>query len=506
MNIKLVTRVVSSLVVVIGVVMLTSVPVAWLMNDDPTAIFNLFISSFITILIGGIFRYLTRKSEIHFGFREGFGIVTFGWLFVSIFGSIPYCLVSKLHWYDAFFETMSGFTTTGATVIGNALNLSNGSQLTFGLLDIPNGLLYWRSMTHWLGGMGIVVLSLAILPTLGISAHQLYNAEVPGPTDDQITPRIATSAKILWTVYILLSIIETILLWSGGMSVFDSWCTTCGTMATGGFSTQPASIGAYNSVYIDTITTFFMFLAGANFVLHYKFLRGKPLMHFKDEEFKFYFFVVFISSVTIAIYLTGTDIEMTSGIIYRNASLLEALRFSFFQVVSIITTTGFATANFNLWPAYCGLLLVVLMFIGGCGGSTGGGIKNSRILLLLKYGVTQVQRRLFVRSIANVRLNKQRIDNSIIHKTLSFFFIFIGIFIFFSLLLCFLGVDDIVTATTASIACLGNIGPGLAKVGPDYTFAWMSASAKIFLAIEMLLGRLELYTVLVIFLPAFWKK
>jgi trk system potassium uptake protein len=506
MNIKLVTRVVSSLTVIIGIAMLTSVPVSWLMQDPLLATYMLFVSSMITIAVGGTVRYFTRKAQMHFGFREGFGIVTFGWLFASIFGAIPFCLVSNLTWYDAFFETMSGFTTTGASVIGNSLILADGTKLAFGLLDIPNGLIYWRSLTHWFGGMGIVLLSLAILPTLGISAHQLYNAEVPGPTEDQITPRIATSAKILWTVYILLSLIQSVLLWSGGMTIFDAVCTTFGTMATGGFSTQPASLGAYNSAYIDMVTTLFMFLAGANFVLHYKFLRGKPLTHFKDEEFKFYFFIILISSVTIAIYLTGSDIVMTSGIVYANASFWEALRFSTFQVTSIITTTGFATANFNLWPAYCGLLLVVLMFVGGCGGSTGGGIKNSRILLLLKYCISQVERRLFVRSLSNVRLNKQRIDNSILHKTLSFFFIFIGIFILFSLLLCWMGVDDILTATTASIACLGNIGPGLGKVGPDYTFAWMSAPAKLLLAFEMLLGRLELYTVLVIFLPTFWKR
>ena len=506
MNIKLVTRIVSSLVVVIGIAMLTSVPVSWMMNDSQMTTYLLFVSSFFTITIGSTVRYFSRKAQMNFGFREGFGVVTFGWLFASIFGSIPFCLISNFNWYDAFFETMSGFTTTGASVIDKTLTLANGANLTSGLLDIPYGLLYWRSLTHWLGGMGIVVLSLAILPTLGLSAHQLYNAEVPGPTEDQITPRIATSAKILWTVYILLSAIQVLLLWCGSMSLFDAVCTTFGTMATGGFSTQPASIGAYNSVYIDMVIILFMFLAGANFVLHYRFLRGKPLIHFKDEEFKFYFFVVLLSSITIAIYLTGSNIVMTSGVTYNNAGFWESLRFSTFQVVSIITTTGFATANFNLWPAYCCLLLVVLMFLGGCGGSTGGGIKISRIQLLLKYSVAQIERRLFVRSLCNVRLNKQRIENSILHKTLSFFFIFIGIFVLFTLLLCWTGVDDIVTATTASIACLGNIGPGLGKVGPDYTFAWMSAPAKIILAFEMLLGRLELYTVLVIFLPTFWRK
>ena len=506
MNIMLVIRVVSSLIVVIGIAMFSSVFVSMAMGDSHIITYRLFFCSFATIAIGGTVRYFSRKTQLNFGLREGFGIVTFGWLFASIFGAIPFMIVSDFYWYDAFFETMSGFTTTGASVIGNNLLLANGEVLDFGLTILPKGLIYWRSLTHWLGGMGIIVLSLAILPTLGISPHQLYNAEVPGPTEDKITPRIATSAKILWTVYILFSLVQTGLLCMGNMTLFESVCTTFGTMATGGFATEPASIGQFNSVYIDVVTTVFMFLAGVNFILHYRFLTGKPLSHFKDEEFRFYFFVTLIAIVTIAIYLVGQDIVMTSGVTYKNADFWTALRFSSFQVVSIMTTTGFVTANYNLWPAYCALLLVVLMFIGGCAGSTGGGIKNSRILLLFKYSFTQIERRLFVRSLSNVRLNKQRIDNATIHRILTFFFIFIGIFITFTLLLCCCGVDDIITASTASIACLGNIGPGLGKVGPDYTYEWLSAPAKLLLAFEMLLGRLELYTVLVIFLPSFWKK
>ena len=506
MNIKLVIRVVGSLLMVIGLTMLTSVPVSWAMDDPSTVVFRLFTSSVIVIVFGGLARYFARNCTGVFGFREGFGIVTFGWLFAAIFGAIPFMLVSYFKWYDAFFETMSGFTTTGSSVIDSSLTLMTGATLKFGLQDIPYGLLYWRSLTHWLGGMGIVLLSLAILPSLGISAHQLYNAEVPGPTQDQITPKIASSAKILWGVYVFLTVIQTILLWSGGMSLFDSWCTAFGTMATGGFSTQQASIGAYNSVYFDAVITFFMFLAGANFVLHYRFLRGKALFHFKDEEFRFYFLVTIISIFSIALFLTGKEIITTEGFKCLNVGFWEAIRYSSFQVVSILTTTGFATADFNLWPAYCALLLLCLMFIGGCGGSTAGGMKNSRVLLLIKYAVYQVERRIFVRSLPNVKLNKHRIDNVVLNRTVCFFFIFMCIFILFTLLLCCFGVNDIVTAASASIASLGNIGPGLGKVGPTLTYAWMTPPAKILLTFEMLLGRLELFTVLVIFLPTFWKR
>lgn len=506
MNIKLVTRVVGSLLILVGIVMMTSVLVSWLMGDSHTVIFRLFTSSAIVIAFGGLVRYFSRNCSVVFGFREGFGIVTFGWLFAAIFGALPYVLVSYFNWYDAFFETMSGFTTTGSSVIDNGLVLMAGAKLQHGLKSIPYGLLYWRSVTHWLGGMGIVVLSLAILPSLGISAQQLYIAEVPGPTQDQITPRIASSAKILWGVYVLFTVLEVIFLSAGGMSLFDSWCTTCGTMATGGFSTQQASIGAYNSLYIDIIVTVFMFLAGTNFVLHYRFLRGKPLFHFKDEEFRFYLFITIFAIISMTLFLKGREIITTTGATISHPGFLESLRYSSFQAVSILTTTGFTTADFNQWPAYCALLLIGLMFLGGCGGSTGGGMKNSRVLLLIKYAIYQIERRIFVRSLPNVKLNKHRITEVVLNRTVVFFFIFVATFVVFTLLLCCLGVNDIVTAFSASIASLSNIGPGLGMVGATSTYAWMSPAAKVSLSLEMLMGRLELYTVLVIFLPTFWKR
>ena len=415
-------------------------------------------------------------------------------------------IISNICWYDAFFETMSGFTTTGASVLDSKLLLFNGETLKQGIADLPNGLLYWRSITHWLGGMGIVVLSLAIIPFLKIGGQQLYNAEVPGPTSDQLTPRIANSAKILWGVYVLLSVVETLLLLPS-MSLFDAWAHTCGTMATGGFSTLQSSVGGFDSVYVDIIITLFMFLAGCNFILHYRALRGKPLFYFKDDEFKLYLFVTCFSTLTIAgaLMYSGSAIMTTAGKSV-DPTLFNSIQYSAFQTTSILTTTGFATADFAIWPTYACLLLVILMFIGGCGGSTGGGMKNSRLLLLLKYSTMQVKRCLFPRSVSNIQLNNIRIKSDTLHKVLSFFFLFIIIFVFFSLALSLYPGIDYATATSASIASLGNIGPGLNMVGPTCTYSWMAPSAKLLLTFAMLLGRLEIYTVLIIFLPSFWRK
>ena len=495
----MVIRVVSSLVAVVGPFMATSVPVSWLMGDPSEVYWALLACSVGTMLTGALLSRMTRGALL-FTFREGFAIVTFGWLFASVFGGLPLYVIGGVHWYDAIFETMSGFTTTGASILDGTLALRDGTVLSSGIADMPFGVLYWRSLTHWLGGMGIVVLSVAILPFLGIGSQQLFHAEVPGPTTDQLTPKIADSAKILWAVYVLLSVVETALLMGGGMSLFDAWCHTCGTMATGGFSTQQASVGGFNSAYIDSVITLFMFLAGTNFVLHFRALRGKPLTFLRDEEFRVYFLLAAVTTLSVTLKLVGGDIVTSGGVELHDIGFFTALRYGSFQVVSILTTTGFVTADFNLWPAYCALLLVVLMFIGGCAGSTGGGMKVARLVLLVKYSVAQIERCVFRRSVSNIRLNRERVDAATLHKTLGFFFLFVGLFVASSLSLCLLGVDDVVTASTASIAALGNIGPGLGKVGAVCTYAWMTPSAKGVLTFMMLLGRLEVYTVLVLFL------
>ncbi len=506
MNIRSVLNVIATLVVVIGLAILTSVPVGWIMGDPGIVILKLFICALIPIAVGiGIYS-ISRTKHYELGRREGFAIVTFGWVAAAIFGAIPFILISDLYWYDAFFETMSGFSTTGASVLDNKLLLYTGKTLQEGIADLPKGLLYWRSLTHWLGGMGIVVLSLAIIPFLKIGGQQLYNAEVPGPTSDQLTPRIANSAKILWGVYVLLSVIETLMLLPS-MSLFDAWAHTCGTMATGGFSTLQSSVGGFDSVYVDAVITLFMFLAGCNFILHYRALRGKPLFYFKDDEFRLYLFITCFATFSIAaiLMISGNPIITTAGkTVVPN--LFNSLQYSAFQTVSILTTTGFCTANFAIWPTYACLVLVGMMFIGGCGGSTGGGMKNSRLLLLLKYSTMQLKRCLFPRSVSNIHLNKSRVDSETLHKVLSFFFLFLMIFVFFSLVLSLYPGIDFSTATSAAIASLGNIGPGLNKVGATCTYSWMHPSAKLILTFAMLLGRLEIYTVLIVLVPSFWRK
>ena len=505
MNVRAVINVISALVVVIGLTILSAVPVSLFMGDSSNDI-SMMVYSAIAPIVLGVLGFFTSKSDSYkLGVREGFGIVTFGWITASVVGALPYIFIENLYWYDAFFETMSGFTTTGSSVLERGLNLSDGTTLLNGIADMSRGVIYWRAMTHWLGGMGIVVLSLAILPFLGIGGQQLYNAEVPGPTSDQLTPKIANSAKILWSVYFFMTVVETFLLRLGGMTLFEAWCHTCATLATGGFSTSQASVAGFNSPYIDSVITLFMFLAGCNFILHFRALRGKPLFYFKDEEFKLYLYITIAASIILTFSLYGKQVITTQGVVIDDTSFLSAFRYSIFQVVSIMTTTGFCTADFNLWPAYSTLILVALMFIGGCGGSTGGGIKVSRILLVIKYSISQVERCLFPRALTNTRIHNERVDTATLHKVMAFVVIFGGLFFFFALCLTAFEID-LKTALSASVASLGNIGPGLEKVGASCTYSWMDPGAKLILSFAMLLGRLEIYTVLVLFLPSFWKK
>ena len=492
MNTKVVLRVVSAILMIVGIAMLTSVPVSWLMGDETHVTTGLLWSSLITIAAGGLGSLVHRGKET-VRIREGFGIVTFSWLAAAIFGAIPFCWITDLSVVDAVFETMSGFTTTGATILNN-------------IEDQPKGLLYWRSLTQWLGGMGIVVLSLAVLPILGIGGMQLYRAEAPGPTADQLTPRIATAAKMMWGIYVLLSLIETVLLMFGGMTLFDAWCHTCGTMSTGGFSTQQASIKAFDSAYIDVVITLFMFLAGCNFVLHLRCLRGQPATYLKNEEFRFYAGLCLFAIVTMA------SIQFFSGL--QGQNLEQIVRQSSFTVVSILTTTGFCTEDYNLWPSYARMFLLCLMFIGACGGSTGGGMKVSRLMILIKFAQAQIYRCFYPHAVTNVRLDDHRVSDDIITRILGFFFIYLILFVAVCLLICLIepglatmsAAGAAETAITASIATLSNIGPGLSGIGPDATYAWMAPQTKLLLTFSMLTGRLEVYTVIVLLLPNFWKR
>ncbi|MHC4884196.1 MAG: TrkH family potassium uptake protein [Planctomycetota bacterium] len=523
MNIHLVVHVLGTLAMVIGAAMLPSLGIALFGETNPeisAGATQAFVTGILICGLGGLtLRYLThRHRRDRITASEGFAVAGLGWILAAGLGAIPMVLCRgiesglspALHFsfIDAYFESMSGFTTTGSSVFGTLAG--DGG---FGAIEaLPRSFLFWRSLTHWLGGMGIVVLCLAILPALRAGGYQMFQAEVPGPTAERLQPRIRETAAILWGVYILLSVAEALLLRIGGMPFFDSLCHTFGTMATGGFSTRDASIGAYsaeaNGLYFEIIIDLFMFLAGCNFLLHFKALHGEPRNYFKDAEFRFYCFVLAagILLITVGLQIAATDTGI--GTSFRQAV---------FQVLSITTTTGFATVDFNLWPGACRILMVLLMFFGGCAGSTGGGLKQVRLMVAFRYIQREMMRLLRPRLFNRIQIGEASIEDrlagNIIGLVLLYFFIFGAAS--FLLLLCLAGTippnadspdGQLVTAVTAVAATLNNIGPGLSGVGATNNFHWMPDSAKILLSLCMLLGRLEVYSVIVILLPHAWRK
>ena len=455
-------------------------------------------ATIVTLCVGLILRFTIKPSEPELGIREGFAIVTLGWVVAAFFGSFPYLFAGifsiegRTSWVEfsfCYFESMSGFSTTGATVLTEIEHLSHA-------------MLFWRSFSHWLGGMGIVVLAVAILPMLGVGGMQLFRAEAPGPQTDRLTPRIAQTAKLLWGVYILLSVVETLLLWLGDMTLFDALCHTFGTMATGGFSTKNGSIAHYNSVYIETVITVFMFLAGTNFALHYRALRGDVKSYFKDTEFRFYCIVVFVGILLISWNIVRFK-NIDGQVPYD--SVWDSIRYAAFQVLSITSTTGYGTADFEMWPALSQFILITLMFYGGCAGSTGGGMKQIRFLLLIKQSGAEIKRLIFPHAILPIRVNDRVVPSEVLTHVLGFFFFFIGIFAIVTCIMSTLGLD-LITAASCTIAAMGNIGPGLGDVGPLDNYAHIATAGKFILSFCMLLGRLEIYTVLILFSSNFWKK
>jgi len=434
----------------------------------------------ITFLSGYGLSEIKSKDE---GLRliEGLGVVSLGWAAISAFGALPFFLSGTLGYLDAYFETMSGFTTTGATVIMN--------------IDIlPKSILFWRSMTQWIGGMGIIVLAVAILPALSIGGMQMFNAESPGPKLDKLKPQIRETAKILYGVYLIFTGAEIILLIAGGMGFFDASCHTFCTLATGGFSTKNASVAYYNSPFIEAVIVFFMFLSGANFMLHYAALKGK-LNYFKDKEFIFY-----------VIVLLGSILVMTADLRYSVFnSLSDAFRYSSFQAVSIMTTTGFTTSNFDAYPALSRMILLILMFVGGCACSTGGGIKNIRILIILKYFYREIYQFIHPNAILSIKVGEDTIPDDVLKGVMGFFIGYMAIFIVSTLIVTAYGID-MITAISSVAATQANVGPGLGLVGPIYTYALLPDVIKIVLTFCMWVGRLEIFTVMVLFVPDFWKE
>ncbi len=467
---------------IIGGFIFTALPFSfYYKSGDHLAII---ISGAFTIFIGFLVWIYTRKlKNKELGKREGYIIVSLGWLAMSLFGSLPFIINGSIpNFTNAFFETVSGFTTTGASILTD-------------IESIPEGLLYWRSLTQWLGGMGIIVLSLAILPILGIGGMQLYIAEVPGPTKDKIHPRVKETAKRLWGIYVILTLAEIILLTAGGMDLFDSINHSLTTMATGGFSTKNQSIAFYESPFIQYVIIFFMFLAGTNFTIHYLALHRNFSFLKNNNEFRVYLFLVAGFTVIVTLIHLG----------HVNFNIEETFRKSLFHVVSLITTTGFVTSDYENWAPFSRFIFFILLFIGGCAGSTSGSIKVVRHLLLFKNGVLELKRLMHPSAVIPVRLNERTISSTVVQNVQAFVFFYIIIFIAGSFILSLMHIDFI-TAIGAVATCLGNVGPGIGTVGPVANFAHMPEAGKWLLSFLMLLGRLELFTMVILFSSAFWKK
>ena len=465
----------------LGIFMLAPMGVS-LWYGEPSWTAFLTGSLFCMIIGASLFWLFRDKTAKELSHRQGMAIVGLAWAAAGLLGGLPHYLSGDFKGFtDAVFESVSGFTTTGASVLTNVEAASHG-------------VLFWRALTHWLGGMGFIVLGVAILPFLGVGGMQLYKAEVPSPTPDRLQPRIMDTASVLWWVYAAITAIEVVLLMFGGMDLFDATCHAFATMATGGFSTKNASVAGYNSAYVDWVITIFMILAGMNFTLHYQLFRRRFDSWWKDEEWRF-FIGIFV------LFTLGSALAM---VIAAGMGSLDSLRLAAFQVATILTTTGFVTADYSLWPPLAVALLVTLMFIGGSAGSTGGGPKCMRILVILKQSFTELRRLVHPRLVAPVKLGGRSVDRQIVDAVWAFMALYLATFLVVGIALAAMGVD-FTTSFFASIACLGNIGPGLGEVGPVGNYANLPLAGKWLLSAAMIVGRLEVYTVLVLFLPEFWR-
>lgn len=443
---------------------------------------GLMIGALVCLATGLVLLVLSRRPGGDLRHREGFLFVTLAWTLAGFLGAIPFRVSGYFPSYmDALFETVSGFTTTGASVL---------TQVEV----LPQGLLMWRSLIQWLGGMGIIVLTIAVLPYLGAGGMQIFKAESPGPTMDKLKPRIAETAKLLWGIYVGITFLEIILLYAGGMGGFDACCHAFTTMATGGFSPRTASIAAYNSAYIDVVITIFMLIAGANFALHYAALTGKVTRYFKSQEFRWYI-GIFIFGCLFILWVTKDSFS----------SIPEALRYVTFQTSSIMTTTGFATCDYVRWPVAAQSMLLFLMVIGGCAGSTGGGMKVMRLGILIKYAHREILKLVHPNAVISIKWDKIPVSAEILQAVVGFSIFYVMLFIIASLIMTMLGLD-FTTSVSSVIACMSNIGPGLASVGPAANYAHIPYVGKALLTFCMLVGRLEIFTVLVVLSPVFWRR
>ena len=448
-------------------------------NEDTLISFALTIAALTAVGLPAV-RKKPENTAIYA--KDGYVIVALTWILMSLFGAMPFYFSGHIpHFIDAFFETVSGFTTTGSTILNN-------------IESLPKSLLFWRSFTHWIGGMGILVFVIAILPKTESSSMHIMRAEVPGPTVGKLVSKLRASARILYGIYCVLTMIQIVMLSIGGMPVFDSIVNSFATAGTGGFAVLSNSIEGYNSIYAEMVIAVFMLLFGVNFNIYYMFIIRQGRQAIKNEELRYYLGIVLGSIILIAVCLANTKY-----------SVGDSIRYAVFQVASIITTTGFSTANFDTWPVFTKIILVFLMFIGACAGSTGGGIKVSRLMILIKSGLRDIKKSINPRSIETVKVDKHTVDEPVV-KSVSVFFATYMIIIAISALVISIDGRDIVTTITSVIACIGNIGPGLGAVGPYGNFADFSVVSKLVFSFDMLAGRLELIPMLMLFSPYAWSR
>ena len=483
MKVKLVFRVLGFICLVVSCAMIIPLSLALWDGSSDVKAFTVSISSGVLLSLIVINR-TSGSLNTTMGIREGVGVTGFAWLIASAVGAMPYWLSGEVPGYtDAFFEAVSGFTTTGATILRE-------------IEILPRGLLLWRSLTHLMGGMGIIVLSLAVLPFLGVSGMSMYKAEVPGVEAGKVTPRLHQTAVRLWGVYVFLTLAETVLLMLGGMTLFDAFCHSCSTIATGGFSTKDNSIAYFTSPFIQWVIIIFMFLSGVNFSLYFMLPKKKFGEIIADEEFRGYTITVLISAfaMTLSLYVSG-----------RFRGLEDTLRRTFFHVISVMTTTGFIVEDYNLWPEFTKFLFVILMFIGASGGSTGGGCKVSRFIIIGRHLKAETLRLLHPRAVITARMDGKPIPRSTLDGACAFFVLYMGLLALGTVITTAFGID-VMTAFTGVLTCLSNVGPGLNRLGPVENFAWLPGIVKWLFSFCMLAGRLELFAVILLFLPGTYKK
>lgn len=480
MNYGIIAKIIGSLLIFEAVMFLPAFFAGFYYHETSSLIFLAVMA--LTLVVGFALRRFSFSSR-EIRAKEALIIVAGGWLAVSAFGALPFYLSGAIPSYvDAFFETVSGLTTTGATILVE-------------IETLDRGILFWRSFTHWLGGMGILVLTLAVLPALGVGGFQIFKAETPGPVADKLAPKMKNTAAILYTAYLGITILETVLLMFGGLSLYDALVHTFGTVGTGGFSTLNASIGGFSSAYVQWVIAIFMVASGVNFSLYYALYRNRLREVTGNEELRFYLLIIVTATLLIFFNLQQE----------YHGSVFTTLRHSFFQVASITTTTGYATVDYELWPPFSQSVLFFLMFVGGCAGSTGGSIKVIRLLVLVKLIKREIMRILHPRAMVPVRIHKRMLEPDVIASVTSFYILYLLILAVGTMLITLEGLD-IISAFSAVAVTLGNIGPGFGFVGPTQNYAAFSVPAKGLLSLFMLMGRLELFTVFILMTPDFWRE